>query len=133
MFAKGAQGARGAIAHLRAGGSLGFLVDQKMNDGIEVPFFGRNAMTAPALAQLALRFGLPIVPIRVVRLGAGRFRMVCEAPLAITRTGDRTADTYAISLAVNATLERWIRERPEAWLWLHRRWPRESALALPAG
>ena len=123
MFAKGAQGARAALAHLQGGGSLGLLVDQKMNDGIAVPFFGRPAMTAPAIAQFALRFSAPVVPIRVDRLGPARFRMVCEAPLSVTRTGDKKNDTYAILLAVNATLERWIREQPGAWLWLHRRWP----------
>ncbi len=133
MFAKGAEGARGALRHLERGGSLGFLVDQKMNDGIAVPFFGRPAMTATALANLALRFNIPIVPVHVVRLGADRFRMVCEAPLAVARTGDRRRDIYAISLAVNETLERWIRERPEAWLWLHRRWPKEPAGTVPEG
>ncbi len=131
MFAKGAQGARQALAHLQGGGSLGFLVDQKMNDGIPVSFFGRDAMTAPALAQLALRFGLPIVPVRVVRLGSGRFRMVCEAPLAVALSGHRQADIHAITLAVNEVLERWIRQRPDSWLWLHRRWPKESLAAPP--
>jgi len=124
MFAKGPEGARAALLHLRRGGSLGLLVDQKMNDGIAVPFFGRIAMTAPALARFALRFHMPIVPIRVIRLGPARFRLVCEAPLGIALTGDGTADTYAISLAMNATLERWIREEPASWLWLHRRWPK---------
>lgn len=130
MFAKGARGARAALSHLQGGGSLGLLVDQKMNDGISVPFFGRAAMTAPALAQFALRFHAPIVPVRVIRLGPARFRMVCEQPLAVALTGDRKADTYAISLAMNATLERWIREEPASWLWLHRRWPK-TVPALP--
>jgi KDO2-lipid IV(A) lauroyltransferase len=126
MFAKGAQGARAALTHLQAGGSLGLLVDQKMNDGIAVPFFGRAAMTAPAIAQFALRFDAPILPVHVVRLGPARFRMICEPPLNIARTGDKKTDTYAILLAVNTTLERWIREQPESWLWLHRRWPRKD-------
>ena len=128
MFAKGAAGARAALAHLGRGGALGLLVDQKMNDGIAVPFFGRPAMTAPALAQFALRFDAPIMPVHVVRLGPCRFRMVCEAPLVVPRTGDRAADILAISSAVNARLERWIREDPSAWLWLHRRWPKPAAI-----
>lgn len=128
LFAKGPQGARAALTHLRGGGSLGMLVDQKMNDGIAVPFFGRIAMTAPALARFALRFGLPILPVHVVRLGPARFRLVCEPPLAIAFTGDAAADTYAISLAMNQTLEGWIREDPSGWLWLHRRWPKEAAI-----
>ncbi len=131
MFAKGASGARAALTHLGKGGALGLLVDQKMNDGIAVPFFGRDAMTAPALAQLALRFDAPMVPVRVVRLGPCRFRMVCEAPLAVRRTGDRTADVLAIASAMNGTLERWIREDPSAWLWLHRRWPKPAAPSGP--
>jgi KDO2-lipid IV(A) lauroyltransferase len=126
MFAKGARGAREALLHLEHGGSLGLLVDQKMNDGIPVAFFGRTAMTAPALAQFALRFCSPIVPVRVVRLGPARFRMVCEPPLAVPLTGDRRADVHALTRAVNATLEHWIRADPGAWLWLHRRWPKES-------
>ena len=125
MFPKGAAGARAALAHLKGGGSLALLLDQKMNDGIAIPFFGRPAMTAPAVAQFALRFHLPIVPARVDRIGPARFRLVCEPPLAIPLTGDKARDTQAILLAVNATLERWIRADPSSWLWLHRRWPKE--------
>ena len=124
MFPKGAAGARAALLHLRAGGSLGLLVDQKMNDGIAVPFFGRPAMTAPALAQFARHFSLPILPVRVIRLAPARFRLICEAPLAVTTIGDKTADLHAITFAVNDTLERWIRADPASWLWLHRRWPK---------
>jgi KDO2-lipid IV(A) lauroyltransferase len=124
MFRKGPEGARAALLHLKMGGSLGLLIDQKMNDGIAVPFLGRSAMTAPALAQLALRFHVPIIPVRIVRLGPARFRMVCEPPLIVSRTGDKKMDTYTILLTVNATLERWIRADPASWLWLHRRWPK---------
>ena len=128
MFAKGAQGARAALAHLQHGGSLGLLVDQKMNDGIAVPFFGRDAMTAPALAQFALRFHAPIMPVHVVRLGPARFRMVCDPPLAVALTGDRTTDTRSIAVAMNLRLEDWIRAEPASWLWLHRRWPKSAPL-----
>jgi KDO2-lipid IV(A) lauroyltransferase len=124
MFPKGSQGARAALQFLRDGGSLGLLVDQKMNDGIAVPFFGRDAMTAPALAQFARHFSVPILPVHIVRLGPARFRLVCDPPLPVTLTGDRTADLYEITLAINQTLERWIRADPAAWLWLHRRWPK---------
>jgi KDO2-lipid IV(A) lauroyltransferase len=127
MFPKGAQGARQALAHVMRGGSLGLLVDQKMNDGIAVPFFGRNAMTAPAAAQFALRFDLPMVPIRVQRLGPARVRMIVEPPLAVARTGDRQADILALTTAMNATVEGWVRADPGAWLWLHKRWPTTQA------
>ena len=124
MFAKGAAGARAALSHLQRGGSLGLLVDQKMNDGIAVPFFGRDAMTAPALAQFALRFGAPIIPVHVVRIGPARFRMICDEPMSVIPTGDRATDTGAITRAMNARLEDWIRADPSSWLWLHRRWPK---------
>jgi KDO2-lipid IV(A) lauroyltransferase len=127
MFAKGSTGAREALAHLRRGGVLGMLVDQKLNEGLAVPFFGRLAMTTPALAQFALRFRCPVIPVHPVRLGPARFRVICEPPMALPDTSDRTADVYALSLAMNATLERWIREQPECWLWLHQRWPKDPS------
>ncbi|GAB0116924.1 lysophospholipid acyltransferase family protein [Acidisoma sp. 7E03] len=129
MFPKGAQGARGALAHLAHGGYLGMLVDQKMNDGIPVEFFGRPAMTAPALAALALRFRCPVIPGRIRRLGPARLRLEVEPPLAMPDSGDRQADIATLMRTVNRTLERWITEEPGAWLWLHRRWPKETAAA----
>jgi KDO2-lipid IV(A) lauroyltransferase len=99
------------------------LVDQKLNDGIAVPFFGRDAMTAPALARLALRFGSPVLPVRVERLPRARFRVVVEPPIRYQRSGDAARDTLALMTQVNQVLERWIRAKPDHWFWLHRRWP----------
>jgi len=132
MFAKGAGGAREAIAHLAAGGSLGMMMDQKMNDGIAVDFFGHQAMTAAALARFALRFDCTVVPIHVERLGPARLRLVCEAPLSWPKGDDHAADIYALTRAVNAMMESWIRAAPQSWLWLHRRWPREARMATAA-
>lgn len=118
---KGAS-ARRALTLLEGGGHLGMLVDQRMNEGIPVPFFGRDAMTAPALAQLALRFRCPVVPIKAERLRGARFRLTYYPPLTAEVTGDRVADTTAFMTRVNAMIEEWIRERPEQWFWLHQRW-----------
>ncbi len=126
QFAKGAAGARAAIAHLRAGGRIGLLADQKMNDGIAAPFFGRMAMTAPAAATLALRFDCPLIPGHCIRIGPARFRLRVEPPLAHPATGDRARDVAELTAAMNATIERWVRETPGQWLWLHRRWPKED-------
>jgi Kdo2-lipid IVA lauroyltransferase/acyltransferase len=124
LIPKGASGARLAMQALKQGKHLGMLLDQKMNDGIAVPFFGVDAMTAPALAVLALRFDCVVLPVRVERLGAApEFRVTVEAPMDIPRTGDRTADAKTLMTAVNARMESWIRGRPGQWLWLHRRWP----------
>jgi Kdo2-lipid IVA lauroyltransferase/acyltransferase len=120
---KGAAGSRRAFAALRRGGHLAMLVDQKLNDGIAVPFFGRPAMTAPALALLALHFDCVVLPVRVERRRGARFRLTVYPPLPAARSGDRAGDVAALMTEVNRTLEAWIRERPEQWFWLHRRWP----------
>jgi Kdo2-lipid IVA lauroyltransferase/acyltransferase len=123
LVPKGREGARAIMATLNARGSVCMLVDQKMNDGIPVPFFGRDAMTAPAIAQMALRFDCPIIPVRAERLGGVHLRMTAFPPLDLPRTGNREADIRATMVQINKLLEDWVRARPEQWLWLHRRWP----------
>lgn len=129
LIPKGRLAARRAIAALAQGRHLTLLADQKMNDGIAVPFFGRAAMTAPALAHLALRFDCEVLPARVERLAGARFRLTVYPPLPLPRDRDRRAAAATLMAAVNATLESWIRDRPEQWLWVHRRWPEPDAAA----
>ena len=124
MFAKGGAGARGAYAHLTRKGHLAMLIDQKLNNGIAVPFFGQSAMTAPALASFALRFRCPIFPVHVVREGPARLHVIFEAPLILPDSGNKEADVLTVMTAANQILERWIRGVPGAWLWLHNRWPK---------
>jgi KDO2-lipid IV(A) lauroyltransferase len=123
LIPKGALASRRAVAALRRGGHLSLLIDQKLNDGVAVPFFGREAMTAPALAMLALRFDCDVLPVRVERLRGAHFRLTVYPKLPLPESGDRDADMLALMIAVNQTLESWIRERPEQWFWLHHRWP----------
>jgi KDO2-lipid IV(A) lauroyltransferase len=61
--------------------------------------------------------------MRVDRLDGVRFRVTIYPPLPIAETGNTAADTRAIMAQVNATIEGWVRERPDHWLWVHRRWP----------
>jgi Kdo2-lipid IVA lauroyltransferase/acyltransferase len=123
LIPKGAVAARRAIAVLRSGAHLTLLADQKMNDGIPVPFFGRLAMTTSALASLALRFDCDVLPARVERLRGARFRLTVFPALPLPRSGDHRADIATLMAKVNQTLEAWIRDRPEEWFWVHRRWP----------
>jgi len=123
LVPKGRDGARAIFAALAQGGTVAMLIDQKMNDGIPVPFFGHPAMTAPALAQLALKFRCPVLPTRSERLDGARFRLTVLPPLALPDSGDREADIRDFMATVNRLLESWVRERPEQWLWLHKRWP----------
>lgn len=123
LLRKGRQAARGAIEVLKGGGHLAMLIDQKMNEGIPVPFFGRPAMTAPAAAALAYRYDCPLVPAKTERLRGARFRVTLYPPMKLARTGDAQADIAATMAAINRLFEEWIRASPAQWLWLHRRWP----------
>ncbi len=123
MVPKGREAARGLMAAIRAGGHVGLLVDQKLNEGPLLPFLGRDARTGTVLADLALRYDAPAVPIRVQRTGAARFRVTVLPPLVFARSDDIRADTLAAMAQVNALLEAWIQDDPGQWMWQHRRWP----------
>ncbi|MBT5432128.1 MAG: lysophospholipid acyltransferase family protein, partial [Rhodospirillaceae bacterium] len=120
---KGREGARALLKAIRKKGAIAILADQKFNEGIPVPFFGRDAMTAPALAELAIKYDVPLLPVRVLRRPRAHFHVHVFRPIEIPDSGDRAADVRAILLEINQTFEGWIRENPEHWLWIHRRWP----------
>lgn len=122
---KGIKAAREILRTLKQGDHVAMLVDQKLSNGIAVPFFGRDAMTAPALAEFALRMNCPIIPAYVERLGGTRFRLTVEAPIWAEKTGDHDRDVYNTMLLVNRKIEGWIRLHPDHWFWVHRRWPKE--------
>ena len=119
---KGPDGAKLLMKVLAEGAHVGMLVDQKMNDGVSARFFGRPAMTAPAAARLALRRKLPLVLVRGERLEGARFRITVSPPLDLPGD-DSPASVVATMERINIVLEDWIRQRPEQWLWSHRRWP----------
>jgi KDO2-lipid IV(A) lauroyltransferase len=120
---KGAEGARAMLSILKKKGAIGMLADQKLNEGVAVPFFGQAAMTAPAIAQFALRLGCDVYPAVTERLGGARFRFTVFPRLHIENTGDKEGDALRVLTDINAQLEIWIRKNPSQWLWIHRRWP----------
>jgi KDO2-lipid IV(A) lauroyltransferase len=124
LFPKGARGTRLALKHLASGGTLGLLADQKFNEGVSLPFFGEPAMTTTAPAELALRFGCPLIPVRVLRIGPCRFRIIVEPPLTVESSGVPAEDAINLTRQMNGRIEAWIRERPGEWLWMHRRLPK---------
>jgi Kdo2-lipid IVA lauroyltransferase/acyltransferase len=123
MLAKGPRGAFKMARALKEGESFALLVDQKMNDGIKVPFFGQPAMTAPAVAQFALRYDMPIIPARIIRTKGSHFTGILYPPLNYQKTSDEKRDMLVIMTQINQLLESWIREHPEQWFWVHKRWP----------
>ncbi len=123
MIAKGPSGAKSIIRAIKSGASIAMLVDQKMNNGIEVPFFGLPAMTAPALARISLQYKYPIVPLQIVRVGkTSYFELRLHDPLKPLIDQDIEKSCYNIMLEINKTLEQWIREKPAQWFWFHNRW-----------
>lgn len=125
LIAKGLRGGIRILAALKRGGAVALLIDQKQNNGIAVPFFGREAMTSPAIAQIALKYNVPVIPMRVIRTRGAHFNIAIYPPLAFERTGNHEQDVLALMTQINALLEAWIREHPEQWFWVHRRWPRQ--------
>lgn len=127
LFApKGLEGARELIRALERGESVALMNDQKFNGGVEAPFFGVMAHTAPGPSTFALRFGIPLQPLSVQRIGdAARFRVIVHDPIMLEDTGDRQADVEAGVRKINAFVEDRVRARPTEWFWVHRRWPNE--------
>jgi KDO2-lipid IV(A) lauroyltransferase len=123
---KGAAGARDLVAALRKGGAIGVLVDQKYNEGLAIPFFGRDAMTVTGPIELALRHGAALVPVRIERTAGARFRITVHPPLEHPRADSRKAALDVLLRRINALLEEWVRERPGQWYWVHQRWPRDT-------
>lgn len=121
---KGVSGARQAVKLLLQGLNLGVLVDQRVSQGVPLPLFGRPARTNLGIARLALDHDVEVFPAHLERLGGARFRLTVEEPVARPALEDKQEAAKAMMTEVNKILERWIRQRPEDWLWLHRRWDR---------
>jgi KDO2-lipid IV(A) lauroyltransferase len=122
MIPRGRTGARHAVRLLARGEHLGLLLDQKVSRGLASQFLGHDAVTTRSLAHLALRFDCSVLPARVERLDGTRFRLTVDPPIAPVRGTSRAENMRAITARANAIMEGWIRQRPEQWLWLHRRW-----------
>ncbi len=123
---------RALATALRQGDCVGYLVDQDAGPGgLFVDFLGRKASTTRAPASLAYRTGAPIVPGCAIRSGSGfEFEVRLGKPIYPRQEEPREAEIFRMTQAFTSVLEGWIREFPEQWLWLHRRWktrpPEES-------
>lgn len=121
----GAKGAKQLLTALGKGESIALLNDQKFNQGLAVPFFGADAMTAPGPTRLALATETPILPLSLTRDKAN-FTMTVHPPMHMENTGDRQKDVETGVLRINQFVEDRIRETPTQWFWVHRRWPKEN-------
>ncbi len=107
---------------LQRGQHVAMLVDQYLNSGVEVTFFGRKTKANPTLARLLRQVECPVHGVRIIRLPNRRFRAELSEEVKPVRNERGEIDIQGTTQAVTSVVEGWIREYPEQWLWLHRRW-----------
>jgi Kdo2-lipid IVA lauroyltransferase/acyltransferase len=122
---KGA-GTRDLMRALSRGQSIFLMNDQKFNQGISVPFFGHDAMTAPGPTRLAARFKRKLQPVSTVRTAPARYRVTFYEPFYPDTGPDEDAAIASTVLKINKFIEARILETPEQWFWMHNRWPKED-------
>ena len=126
LIPSGIEGVVMARSILEDGGHVGMLVDQHFRKGTPVTFFGRECLANPLLARLARLYDCPIVGVRVVRLPQHRFRIEAAGPIDPPRDARGRIDEQGTMQVITSIIEGWVREHPEQWLWLHRRWRKLS-------
>ncbi len=119
---------------LKGGRVVAVMLDQNVQakDGIFVSFFGRPACTTTVAAALAIKTGCPIVPAHCVRRADGRYLMAYGPQVEWTGSDRRDEDIQALTQQITSVIEGWVRESPEQWLWLHRRWKTTPSIEIPS-
>jgi KDO2-lipid IV(A) lauroyltransferase len=107
---------------LQNGQHVAILVDQYFSNGVEVTFFGRKTKANPTLARLLRQIECPIHGVRIIRLPDHRFRAELSEEVKPVRDAAGQIDIAGTMQAITSVVEGWIREYPDQWLWLHRRW-----------
>ena len=117
--------ARGLIASMRAGETVGILMDTNMTppQGVFVPFFGVPACTASGMARIAEKTGAAVLPgFLLWEQSEQKYVLRFGEELEIVHTGDAEQDALTNTATFTAAIERYIRQYPDQWLWMHRRW-----------
>jgi KDO2-lipid IV(A) lauroyltransferase len=116
--------ARAILQHLKARGSVGFLIDQKVSPsvGVEVPFFGQPAWTHPILARIVRKTRTPVVPVCALWEAPGRYSLTFTEPVLADELTEPELEDVPLTARFSAISEAMIRRRPEQWLWYHDRW-----------
>jgi Kdo2-lipid IVA lauroyltransferase/acyltransferase len=116
---------RGLLAAMRAGETVGILMDTNMTppQGVFVDFFGIPACTASGLARIALRTDAAVVPgFTIWDESMGKYRLRFDPAVELIRTGELEADIVANTQKFTKVIEEYVRKYPDQWLWVHRRW-----------
>ena len=107
---------------LKSGLHLALFADQHFANGVDVEFFSRPCKANPMAARFAQFFNCPVHGFRAIRLPDNRIQVEFTDEIPMPRGADGKIDIAAAMQAITTTIENWIRERPEQWLWLQRRW-----------
>lgn len=115
---------------LRRAKTVGILIDQHSSDreGVVVPFFGRPASTAFAPALIAMRSRAAVLPVATLHDGPGRYRVLIGDEVPVRRSGNLRADLAENTARFTAAIEAFIRDHPDRWFWVHRRWKTREPL-----
>jgi KDO2-lipid IV(A) lauroyltransferase len=122
--------ARGLLSAMRAGETVGILMDTNMTppQGVFVKFFGVEACTASGLARVALKTGAAVLPgFMVWEKSEKKYVLHFGEEIVFVRSEDADADILAATQACTLAIESWVRRYPEQWLWIHRRWKTRPA------
>ena len=122
FYRKGRLAAIGMASKLKSGEIIGLTGDQLLREGIMVPFFGIRTPTPQAAAVMALKWNVPVYMVRIERFKGIKFKMTVEDKIRIPSNLDKEKAIYQITKMISARIEDWIKEKPEQWLWAHRRW-----------
>lgn len=122
VITKKGGGPKDLLSLIKQGDHAMLLIDQKMGEGISVPFLGRDAMTAKGIARFYLNQKCPLLPARSERLSKSSFRVTFYPPINFTPGKDHNKNMYDLLLHINTMIGEWVKERPGQWLWIHRRW-----------
>ena len=115
VFESGPRGMREIVRHLRDGGFLSLLLDQRFEFGDELEFLGQPALTSTVAAELALKYSVPLVPAYGTRTPDGGISVEFEPAIAHSTASEMTQE-------INDSISRRIRRHPEQWHWMHLRW-----------
>ena len=121
-YPKSAESGRAIMQALRNKRCLGILIDQKYNEGMNIPFFGHAAMTNPVFVQLCQKYKCALIPIRNKRINGAHFELTAYPPLKTFEDDGEKRPIEDVIQDAHKLLESWIKEEPGQWLWLHRRW-----------
>ncbi len=123
MIEKGISGSRKIIEALKKGEVVIILMDQKVSEGVPIKFFHDDAITATSIARIAIKYDVPMIPGRSIRIDQQfRFEVAIEEAVKYKKTGDVEQDIVNLTCKINAKLEEWIAQNPSQWFWVHNRW-----------